>query len=681
MHQLSDYAKLFTLCSGVFLLSACIDNDYDLSDIDTTIKIGNDQITLPTSSTGDITLHNIFDINDGSAIVEQADGSYFVNTEGNTDPSNVKIDVISIKKPNDESFNASIDLRLTSPSTTKKRYVSYGATEFKYYYDISNLAKANINNAKASDISADVIEIDKIGFQKDVVATIEVTVDGDGILEKVHFDDLKLKLPEGFNVKSCEYNGVECLNSAAEKTKATDDGEIVINASEDTEGYTISATKPIKIQVTFTGANVETITTATSTDGLTFNSTDHSAELKGLFQLTGSARIINDDINFTTLKTKYTAAIASLTPAEQAAKLAILTSGNYQEALNEVLPKISFDGNCKFNDDLKINTFSGLVQHEIGNINPIELNDLPDFLTDDDGVTLDLSNPQIFLNLKLTGKNGAVFNQKIETGIKLEAFKDGSTDTKTATASNIIFDASSNTSSEFTILKRAYSNTYISNATTPMPEEYESYRNTMEGILIPELATFLNKVPNRVEVKGSNSDNILVKVTCTDLKLPQDCDINLDYKVYTPLSFGNGFKIVYKDKDNGWGSDLEDLEDMDFGGISITAKVDSDLPLAATLSLVPIDINEEKINGLNVNSIKINPNAKNQSITLDIKPSGKFTMQDFFKGSNGAKKLDGIRYEATLDKPVDGSQLKGEQKLKLHDLKISLVGGITISDL
>ncbi|MBO4942657.1 MAG: hypothetical protein J6C95_04440 [Muribaculaceae bacterium] len=72
---------LRSLCIGVsiFALTGCVDHDYDLSeDIDLTIKLGGDNLTLPGSSSTDIlSLSQILDLEDNSSIKPvAADGEY-----------------------------------------------------------------------------------------------------------------------------------------------------------------------------------------------------------------------------------------------------------------------------------------------------------------------------------------------------------------------------------------------------------------------------------------------------------------------------------------------------------------------------------------------------------------------------------------------------------------------------
>ena len=74
----------------------CVDHDYDLSeDIDLTISLGGDNLTVPGSSTEQIFLSKILDLNEGSSIkaVEVdgmyglAKGDYVLLQEGSSSPS------------------------------------------------------------------------------------------------------------------------------------------------------------------------------------------------------------------------------------------------------------------------------------------------------------------------------------------------------------------------------------------------------------------------------------------------------------------------------------------------------------------------------------------------------------------------------------------------------------------
>lgn len=62
MNRLSTNKVLFGLWAlSLFGMVSCVDNDYDLSkDIDMSVTVGGNDLTIPASDTKDITLEKIF---------------------------------------------------------------------------------------------------------------------------------------------------------------------------------------------------------------------------------------------------------------------------------------------------------------------------------------------------------------------------------------------------------------------------------------------------------------------------------------------------------------------------------------------------------------------------------------------------------------------------------------------
>lgn len=69
---------LFSSC-----MLSCVDSDYDLSkDLDMTITVGGDNLTIPASNTKDITLDKIFDLDEESTVKTDAAGNYALIQSG-----------------------------------------------------------------------------------------------------------------------------------------------------------------------------------------------------------------------------------------------------------------------------------------------------------------------------------------------------------------------------------------------------------------------------------------------------------------------------------------------------------------------------------------------------------------------------------------------------------------------
>ncbi len=69
-----------TLAVVAMLLSACVDNDYDLTnDIDLTITFGGDSLFVPGSNTEELYMDDILDIKEGSSVMAANQGDYGMN--------------------------------------------------------------------------------------------------------------------------------------------------------------------------------------------------------------------------------------------------------------------------------------------------------------------------------------------------------------------------------------------------------------------------------------------------------------------------------------------------------------------------------------------------------------------------------------------------------------------------
>lgn len=68
--------------------TACVDNDYDLSkDIDMTVTIGGENLSIPGSNTDLITMDKILDLDPGSDVKTDANGDYALMMDGSGEQS------------------------------------------------------------------------------------------------------------------------------------------------------------------------------------------------------------------------------------------------------------------------------------------------------------------------------------------------------------------------------------------------------------------------------------------------------------------------------------------------------------------------------------------------------------------------------------------------------------------
>lgn len=147
----------FILLSGCML--SCVDNEYDLSkDLDMTVTVGGENLTIPASNTKNITLEKIFDLDEGSTVKADENGNYALSQTGEGSDTRVSIEDITINANEIALQSASTELNFSqSPNGTleatvddktsfsiDKRNVTTDVTEL-YSSDVIMPASLNMN--------------------------------------------------------------------------------------------------------------------------------------------------------------------------------------------------------------------------------------------------------------------------------------------------------------------------------------------------------------------------------------------------------------------------------------------------------------------------------------------------------------------------------------------------------
>ena len=87
------------LLLGGAVVTGCTDNNYDLSDIDMTVGVGNGELSIPTSSTTTIKLSEVLDLEEDGDVKEDADGTYRFYKKGDAvNPTKTRLNNITVKK-------------------------------------------------------------------------------------------------------------------------------------------------------------------------------------------------------------------------------------------------------------------------------------------------------------------------------------------------------------------------------------------------------------------------------------------------------------------------------------------------------------------------------------------------------------------------------------------------------
>lgn len=653
-----------------FAMAGCIEESYDLENIDMTIG-ANVDLTLPSSSTGEITLKNIMDLED-DGIVQVIDGDFYIQENGAADIPEIKIEAVKIKSPKLDRIEADVLLNVDaenipsgqSGKSMAPRRVNIGGVEIpdrEFKYTIKDMSKTSFEFNTISDpITSDVVALKEVKFKDETTLVIDIMTklgNNGEFFKLVHLDDLFVKYPKGLNIKkvTCEHwsfreDGTEYLNvhEAANIDNEngildlTDGGNVEIGEME------LGVYRSIKVKVEFDKAFFN------GDNDLKFNENNQIA-LQGLFQMGGTFRVETADLLL--LEKIYS---DENERKEIITKLIMkyMTGGG----INAIIPdKISFTGEARFrNDYIEVEGAKAKVVREVSGINPIKLDNLPDFLNDPE-VVLDLANPIIYVDVDNTLPAAAY------TEITMRSLYDDSAEPDSIKTGKITVPAEKRTIFCLCLPGRFSDD-------MKHPEEYEQLKANIEPLYVENLNKLLKYVPKEIKVEVAP---IQMELENNYLNIPSSYDVAVKYKIFTPLDFGSEFRLVYQDTESGWAEEIgEDFKEMDAQEIALSADVVSSLPLNLSFT---VDLLNEKgtvLEGLIVDQLEtIEANSKGTPVSFSIKPAKGHTIKEFLSGEKG-QKLDGVRYKAVAS-AKNGGALKETASIKLKNIKVRLKGSVS----
>lgn len=635
------YLKHGVLAMAACLLVSCMDDRYDLSDVDMNIGTSGD-LTLPTSSTGDILLKNILEVTD-DGIVQVVDGQYYLVEEGVANVPDVSISPITINRPVLFDLNTTVNLDSKSGAAALSHAGVYaGVPHASYSYTIKpSTACYEFSDDATGTVTKDIVTLEKVTLADNTTVRIGLTADfGNGceFINTIHMDNMNVDIPAGLMVKDATLSYYTRRDGQREKHDMQVPAEGIDNENglisfTVSEGVLLGADNAVELSLTF-----DAVFPTTQADpvkgGLEF--ANHSLKLKGRFELGGTFRILTEEFG-------------ELTPEQLAA---IAASGSF-DAIRPT--SLDVHGKSAFDQDIKVTSFSGSVLTHTDRIDPITVGELPDFLNDPD-VVLDLKNPTIYIVVD----NPIPGN--ISTSIALTSNYTDGTPSFTCESGEIALPAS----------VRCVVCIAENCEDVTLPEKYQG----MPVVKAPvdNLGGLLEKLPETISV---DVDDIVMDIE--GLSVPEAAAdiyrLSLDYMLYTPLEFGENTRLIYEGVEEGLADDLGDANKLSTKAIEIKAVAETTFPLDLTLSVDAQDANGRSLVGkvVAVDDVLIKahkgPDAvSSQDVELTILPMEGHTMRELLE------QMDRFVYRA--EAKGDGKLLENAY-LKLTDIKITIKGGIS----
>lgn len=349
-------------------LTACVDNDYDLGNLDTTVKVPVNDLTIPVN-VEPVKLENIFNLDDDdpNKCVKVVNGEYAVSRDGHFESNNIEVKEINMRRPTINGSTNIISLRPSRTLANTPGQVTFGikseVREFTY---------------SSSNVSCYIQGIDQITCDLALKMNLAIR-ELRGKVNGMTFTNTQLQLPKGLVGVT-----VDGLNSSY--NKAT--GVLTIPSAQSSDAYISLTIRATAIDMEYMLSIGEASFTPSTTDA------DN-----GHISVNGAFYLLDGDL---------TIAASNIT-------------GSITQIPSSVTMTIDYN-----TYDTTVSNFTGDIKYNITNVDipTAELNNLPDILTQET-TNLALQNPQIYLTITNPFTS---YDLKAVSGLKITAHRTGKPD-------------------------------------------------------------------------------------------------------------------------------------------------------------------------------------------------------------------------------------------------------------
>lgn len=305
--------------------------------------------------------------------------------------------------------------------------------------------------------------------------------------------------------------------------------------------------------------------------------------------------------------------------------------------------------------EMAVSEVYGTIQPDI-DVKPteVELNNLPDFLQDDE-IRLDITNPVFSFNV----------NNPLNTDVEMDGVLTGYKDGKVTKTVKI---GSGNGGASITLKPSGDKQQTIS----IVRDEKTVVEANATKVVVPNLNDIIETIPDRINVELKPAVKTEQYYT---VNLGQDYTLNSAYDIDIPLSFGSNLKIVYEETLDNFDLDLEDV-DIEKAVLSINAV--NTIPLA-------MEIKNENVSALDANGNVIKDIDVTVEGTITESKDGKTEVSSTLnvnlnETAEGAiSKLDGLKLKITaVPGQATDVQLLSTQWMQLKDMKLKIPNGIKV---
>lgn len=565
-----------------FLLSfplwtvSCVDNKYDLDkDIDMTVNVGGEHLTIPAGSSDTAYLSKIIEVEEGDILQPDAATRVYHLTK----KDDIDVKPTTVKEVTISSANTDLTKELVGTGSSASASIT------------TDLDVENTLTAKASDIDEALIELGALGAETPIDLRLTFEFTGGLTFNSVTAKNLEIQLPNFLMFKEGE---VEEGNKLILNDEELKNAEKVLHVI----GYEFG-------------------------------------EKAGEGEKPDENRTITID--------------GKVTMKGQVVTSEIGGSGSLTMAMHVTL------------GEMTANSVTGVIQPNIkAETTDIELNDLPDFLKDEE-TRLDITNPVILL----------IAENPLATPVQIDA-----------------------------VLTPMKNNTQIEGKEVNIEEGYDkkpielapNKKNlialsrtgecTIEGVTsnvkVEDINNLLETIPDDIMV---DLKPVVRNEEYYTAKLGWSYEMPSSYEVDVPLSFEQGLNIVYNDSIQDLNKDLNDLDKVGLKNMKVILSVDNAIPLKLQLKAENVQIKDVYGNELSAVKKTIEEDKQYVAESADgEKPATSELVLSLTSDDTAfLSKIDRICFKITaVTGSTTGVPLKDTQWLKITSIKLSVPGGVNV---
>ena len=556
---------------------SCVDNKYDLDkDIDMTINVGGEHLTIPAGSSDTAYLSKIIEVEEGDILQPDAATRVYHLTKRD----DIDVDPTTVKEVTISSANTDLKQELVGSGDG-------GSGSKTTELDVKNNLRA-----EASDIDEALIELGALGAKTPTSLTLafEFLNTGNLTFGSVTAKNLEIQLPDFLMF---------------EKGEVEEGNKLILNNEE-----LKNAQKVLHVIGYQFGGKAEEGEIPDKNRTITIN---------GLVTMQGE--VVTSGTN---------------------------GSGSLTMTLDVTL------------EEMTANSVTGVIQPEIkAETTNIELNDLPDFLKDEE-TRMDITNPVILLRAE----------NQLETPVEVDA---------------VLTPMKGNAQIDGKEVK-------VGSGYGKTPVVLASGKNvialsrtgecTIEGVTsnvkVEDINDLLETIPDDIEV---DLQPVVRNEGYYTAELGRAYEMPSSYEVDVPLSFEQNLNIVYNDSVQDLNKDLNDLDKVILKKANVLLTVDNAIPLK--LQLKPENVLIKDVYGNELTAVKKTIEEDKQYVTESTdgeKPvTSELVLNLTSEDTAFLSKIDRICFKLTaVPGSATGVPLKDTQWLKVTSIKLSVPGGVNV---